>query len=120
MTKKIEKEPVFDILIENEICFAVCIAINKFVNREITNSSKDYFVIINKCHALHIKELTFYPSEGYKQICERSLTLEEIKIFKRDRYKFEKVLSNENGQIYELKDQPFKRVYNKIKEKIKS
>jgi hypothetical protein len=119
MTKKIEKKPVFDVLFEKEICFAVCIAVNKFINRQITNSSKDYFVIINKCHALCINELTFYPSYGYNHICERSLTPEEIEIFKKDISKFERVLSNENGKIYELKDQPFKKGYDEIRKKIK-
>ena len=120
MTKKIEKKPVFNALYENGVCYAVCIATKSFINREVTSFSKDYFVIINKCDEKRVKEFIFYPTEGYKQLCEKSLTPDEIEIFKRDRTRFERVLSNENGQIYEQKDQSFKKGYNKIRKKIKN
>ena len=119
MTRRIEKKPVFEILFESGICFAVCIASSKFINREISAFSKDYFVIINKCDEERVKELTFYPAEGYKQICLRSLSEDEIRIFRRNKDKFVKILHNEHGQVYELEQQPFKAAYDRISQKLK-
>lgn len=119
MTKKIEKIPVFDILFENEICFAVCVATNKFINREVAAFSKDFFVIINKCDEDRVKELTFYPAEGYKQVCMRSLSEDEIRVFRKNKDKFANILHNEPGWVYELKGWSFKEVYFKIQQKLR-
>lgn len=119
MTKKIDKKPVFEILFESGICFAVCIASSKFINREVAAFSKDYFIIINKCDEERVKELTFYPAEGYKQICLRSLSEDEIRIFKRNKDKFVKVIQNEQGRVYELKKWSFKAVCDQISQKCK-
>ena len=118
MTKKIKKIPVFDILFENEICFAVCIATSKFINREVAAFAKDYFIIINKCDEERVKRLTFYPSEGYKQISQRSMSEDEIRIFRRNKREFVKVLHNEHGRVYELKGWSFKIVSDQIDQKL--
>jgi len=119
MTKKIEKIPVFDILFENEICFAVCVATSKFINREVAAFAKDYFIIINKCDEERVKRLTFYPADGYKQICQRSLSEDEIRIFRKNKDKFLKVLNNDDGRVYELKNWSFKDPYNKTRQKLR-
>lgn len=118
MTKKIEKKPVFEILFESGICFAVCIASSKFINREISAFSKDYFVIINKCDEERVKEITFYQAEGYKQICLRGLSEDEIRLFRKNKDQFIKILHNKHGRVYELKQQPFKEVYDRISQKL--
>ena len=114
MTKKIEKIPVFDILFENEICFAVCIATSKFINREVAAFAKDYFIIINKCDEERVKRLTFYPTEGYKQISQRSMSEDEIRIFRKNKDKFIKVVSSDDGKVYELNGWSFKTSCNQI------
>ena len=119
MTKKKEKKLVFDTLFESCVCFAVCIANNSFINREVAAFSKDYFVIINKCDAKRVKELTFYPTEGYKQVCERNLPADEIRIFKENINKFVKVGRNEHGRVYELKGRSFKVAYESIRQKLR-
>ncbi len=119
MTKKIEKIPVFDILFENEICFAVCVATSKFINREVAAFAKDYFIIINKCDEERVIGLTFYPTDGYKQICQRSLSEDEIRIFRKNKNRFIKVLSSDDGRVYELKNWSFKVPYNRIRQKLK-
>jgi len=119
MTKKIEKIPAFDILFENEICFAVCVATCKFINQEVSAFAKDYFIIINKCDEERIKELTFYPADGYKQICQRSMSEDEIRIFRKNKEKFVKVLHSDDGRIYELKNWSFKNDYERIKHKLR-
>ena len=119
MTKKIEKKPVFDILFENKICFAVCVASSRFINKEVAALAKDYFIIINKCDEERIKELTFYPTEGYKQVSQRSLSEDEIRIFKRNQDKFVKVLHNGHGRVYEFKMLSFKDSYNNIRHKLR-
>ena len=119
MTKKKEKKLVFDTLFESCVCFAVCVASNSFINREVAAFSKDYFVIINKRDAKRVNEFTFYPTEGYKQVCERNLSADEIGIFKENINKFTKVRHNEYGRVYELKGQSFKAVYDHINLKLR-
>jgi hypothetical protein len=119
MTRKKEKKTVFNALLESRVCFAVCVAFNSFINWEVAAFSKDYFVIINKCDAKRVKELTFYATEGYKQVCERNLSADEIGIFKENINKFTKVRHNEHGRVYELKGQSFKAVYDSIRQKLR-
>ena len=119
MTKKKEKKLVFDTLFESCVCFAVCIANNSFINREIAAFSKDYFVIINKCDEKRVKEFTFYPTEGYKQVCERNLSTDEIEVFRNNKDRFTNVRRNEHGRVYELKEQSFKAVYDNIRQKLR-
>jgi len=119
MTRKKEKKTVFNTLVESRVRFAVCVAFNSFINREVAAFSKDYFVIINKCDAKRVKELTFYATEGYKQVCERNLSADEIGIFKENINKFTKVRHNEHGRVYELKGQSFKAVYDSIRQKLR-
>jgi len=119
MTKKKEKKLVFDTLFESCVCFAVCVASNSFISREVAAFSKDYFVIINKRDAKRVNEFTFYPTETYKQVCERNLSADEIRIFKENINKFTKVRHNEHGRVYELKGQSFKAVYDSIRQKLR-
>ena len=119
MTKKKEKKPVFDTLFEAGVCFAVCVASSKFINQEVAAFAKDYFIIINKCDEKYFKEHIFYPAEGYKQVCQRSLSEDEIRVFKRNKDKFVKVLHNEHGRVYELKGLSFKTVTDLISRRLK-
>ncbi len=119
MTKKKEKKPVFDALFQAGVCFAVCVASSKFINQEAAAFAKDYFIIINKCDEKHFKEHTFYPAEGYKQVCQRNLSTDEIEVFRRNKNNFVRVKSNEYGRVYELKEQSFKDSYDRIKQKLR-
>ena len=119
MTKKKEKETVFSTLSECGVCFAVCVASSSFINREVAAFSKDYFVIINKCDEKRVKEFNFYPTEGYKQVCERNLSADEIEMFRRNKDKFVKIRSNEHGRVYELKGCSFKSAYDSIRKKLR-
>jgi hypothetical protein len=119
MTRKKEKKTVFKALLESRVCFAVCIASSSFINKEVDAFSKDYFIIINKCDEKRVKEFTFYPAEGYKHVCERNLSANEIAVFKMNRDKFVKVRTNEYGRIYELKGQSFKAAFNSICQKLR-
>lgn len=119
MTKKKEKKTVFSTLSECGVCFAVCVASSSFINREVAAFSKDYFVIINKCDEKRVKEFTFYPTEGYKQVCERNLSTDEIEVFRNNKDRFTNVWRNEHGRVYELKGQSFKVVYDNIRQKLR-
>lgn len=119
MTKKKIKKPVFEALLECDVCFAVCIASCSFVIPEIAVFSKDYFVIINKCDAVRVEGFTFYATEGYKQLCERTLSVDEIKWFKANMDRFIKVRHNEHGRVYELKRRSFKATYDAIKRQLR-
>lgn len=119
MTKKKEKKTVFSTLSECGVCFAVCVASSSFINREVATFSKDYFVIINKCDARRVKDFTFYLAEGYKQVCERNLSADEIEVFKMNKDKFVKVRGNEHGRVYELKERSFKAAYDNIRQKLR-
>ena len=118
MTKKKEKKLVFDTLFESCVCFAVCVGSNSFISHEVAAFSKDYFVIINKCDAKRVKELIFYPTEGYKQVCERNLSTYEIEVFKMNIDKFAKVRRNEHGRVYEMEGRSFKATYDSINQKL--
>lgn len=118
MTKKKEKKTIFNALTENDVCFAVCIASSSFISREVAAFSKDYFVIINKCDEKRVKEVTFYSTEGYKQVCERNLSTDEIEEFRSNKDKFVKVRNNEYGRVYELKGQSFKVAYDSLRKKL--
>ena len=119
MTKKKEKKTVFSTLSECGVCFAVCVASSSFINREVAAFSKDYFVIINKCDEKRVKEFTFYPTEGYKQVCERNLSTDEIEVFRNNKDRFVNVRRNEHGRVYELKGRSFKAVYDNIRQKLR-
>lgn len=119
MTKKKEKKTVFSTLSECSVCFAVCVASSSFINREVAAFSKDYFVIINKCDEKRVKEFTFYPTEGYKQVCERNLSTDEIEVFRNNKDRFTNVRRNEHGQVYELKGWSFKSAYDSIRKKLR-
>lgn len=119
MSKKKEKKTIFNALYENDVCYAVCIATKSFINREVSSFSKDYFVIINKCDEKRVKEFTFYSTEGYKQVCERNLSTDEIEVFRNIKDKFIKVRSNEYGRVYELKGCSFKSAYDSIRKKLR-
>ena len=119
MTRKKEKKTVFKALFESRVCFAVCVATNSFIISEVAAFSKDYFVIINKCDAKRVKELIFYPTEGYKQVCERNLSTVEIEVFRSNKDKFDKVWHNEHGRVYELKARSFKAAYDGISQYLK-
>ena len=118
MTKKKEKKPVFEALFQAGVCFAVCVASSKFINQEAAAFAKDYFIIINKCDEKHFKEHTFYPAEGYKQVCQRNLSADEIEVFRRNKNKFVRVKSNQDGRVYELKEHSFKDSYDSIRLKL--
>jgi hypothetical protein len=118
MTKKKEKKLVFDALFESGVCFAVCVASNSFISREVAAFSKDYFVIINKCDEKRVNKINFYPTEGYKQVCEWNLTADEIGMFRQNKSKFIKVRHNEQGRVYELKGWSFKATYYSISQKL--
>jgi len=120
MTRKKEKKTVFNALLESRVCFAVCIATNSFINREVAVFSKDYFVIINKCDEKRVKEFTFYPTEGYKQVSQRNLSTVEIEEFRSIRDKFDKVRHNVHGRVYELKARSVKATYDSIRQKLRS
>ncbi|MDP2337626.1 MAG: hypothetical protein Q8N05_14515, partial [Bacteroidota bacterium] len=96
-----------------------CVASSSFINREVAAFSKDYFVIINKCDEKRVKEFTFYPTEGYKQVCERNLSTDEIEVFRNNKDRFTNVRRNEHGRVYELKGQSFKAVYDSIRQKLR-
>jgi len=119
MTKKKEKKTIFNVLSKNGVCFAVCVASSSFINREVAAFSKDYFVIINKCDEKRVKEFTFYPTEGYKQVCERNLSTDEIEVFRNNKDRFTKARRNEHGRVYELKGQSFKAAYDSIRQKLR-
>ena len=118
MTRKKEKKTVFTALFESCVCFAVCVASNSFINHEVGAFSKDYFVIMNKCDAKRVNEFTFYPTERYKQVCERNLSADEIEVFKMNKDKFVNVRRNEYGRVYELKGHSFKDTYDSIRQKL--
>lgn len=117
---KKERKYVINELLERGVCFAVCVAATRFMSEEIHRFSKEYSVIINKCDMGLIEDFKFYQTEGYKQVCERKLSPDDVEVFKENMERFVKVLHNANGRVYELRDMPFKPVFDSIRRRIRN
>jgi hypothetical protein len=106
------KKTIFELLFEKQICFAVAIFITRMKNISIEENRSDYFVIVSDIDAKKLG-VNFHRTSGYKNVYERDLSDSEILEFKKIQDKFIKVLHNNYGRVYELKDNSFKLMLEK-------
>jgi hypothetical protein len=114
------KKLIFDKLFEKNICFAVCVAENWWVQgkRFVDELSRDYFIIVAEHDMVNAEG---NPKGGFtfnhckSHLLERELTKAEIIEFKGIMDKFIKVKHNKDGRVYELKDESFKDHYKSLK-----
>lgn len=118
--KREERKNVINELLERGICFAVCVSSTRFMSEEVHRFSKEYLAIINKCDACLMEDFKFYQTEGYKQLCERKLSPDDVEVFKGNMEHFVKVLHNANGRVYELREMPFKPAFDSIRRRIRN
>lgn len=107
---------VFEFLKKKNICYAVCVAVNKnpFIEDE---SSLDLFIIAKGDDIIDIPELGFAipeKDEDDRVFC-RDLSREEQREFRNNLHIYKKVLSNKYGRIYELENNSFTQYSNKSK-----
>lgn len=107
------KKTIFEVLFEKEICFAVSVSVNTFKSESISDSSKDYFLMVQKQDLKDLKGRVFNQSNDYVNVFLHDLSVSEIQEFKQNMDKFVKVIHNKFGRIYELKNNSFKEIRSK-------
>mgnify|MGYP007124303443 FL=1 len=108
----------FQKLIDNNICFAVCISVNTLKNISVENVSKSYFIVVHNNQIKDVRKLgmlNFHRNKDYNDIWEYNMQKTKIEEFKSiSDTMFKKVLHNKFGRIYELKRESFSENYKKI------
>ncbi len=100
---------IIEKLLKDKVTFTVGVARNQLFDY----SSTDYFVIVSSFDVVKYKKThNFKRSKTYRHLMEINLTTEEIQTFKDNTDKFKKVLQNNYGKIYELKNKSFKKSLN--------
>ena len=109
------EKTIFEVLFENEVCFAANVSLNTFKGKGIDENSRDYFLIVQKQDLSKLKGLGFRRTNDYPNVFERDLSVDEIAEFKANMDKFVKVQHNQFGRVYELKNNSFKKLHESIK-----
>ncbi|MFA5761663.1 MAG: hypothetical protein WC877_07900 [Dehalococcoidales bacterium] len=106
---------VFEKMNEAGICYSVGVAMVWFKSKGSGISGKDFYIIAAKKDKTKLKNigLNFGDSKGYDTI-ERTLNDNEISLFKSMQDDFIKVTQNNDGRVYELKHNSFKKYYNTV------
>ena len=107
-------ENIFEILFSKNICFAVVVGTNTFSCKGNECTSKDYFLLLlqSKIKSPYIK---FTRNVQYRKAFTYNLSENEVLIFKQHLDKFNRIISDDSGRVFELKDNSFKKQYLKIK-----
>lgn len=104
---------IFEQLSENNICFAVVVSQSQFTDKSDL-FDRDYFIIISDKDRKKVRRLDFNQFQN-SDVCERNLSEKEIREFKSKINDFQKVIHNEHGRVYELKDNSFKEYFEELK-----
>ena len=112
-------ENIFETLIRKNICFAVVVGTNTFKTKGIDLHTKDYFLILLQSR-ITSPRIDFLKNKQYPKIFTYTLYQDEIDYFKENSDKFNRVISNEFGRVFELKGNNFKKKYEQIKNKSNS
>ena len=126
-------ENIFETLNSEKICYAVCVAKTQLRLKNSIDSSnyvdRDYFIIasahekgLNKKHKKGCKKKNkflygFHQTQNDIHVIGRTMNETEIRYFKELQDDFIKVSHSSDGRIYELKNNPFKKHYEKLKGK---
>jgi len=105
---------VFDMLKHIDVCYSIGVSRTVFKSIGSGLNALDYFIITSKEYEDSLLNfgLTFKDSEDNRyNTIERTLTDDEINIFKSLQDNFVKIIHDKNGRIYELKNKSFKRFY---------
>lgn len=113
---------VITTLIQNQINFSVCVALNTFRTKGVKDNSRDYFINILRCDLTKIPynnlKSRFNPSEDYTALLQLELTPREVEIFKESQQYFNKIIHTKDGRVFELKDKSFKEEFKVFKRKL--
>jgi len=120
-TKKKKKKSLFELLFEKNICFAVCAIFNHCINKRLEGCSIDYTIIINQSDVeLLESDYIFHPTDKYEQVFERKLSPNDMKVLKLYQGRFEMLIRNKFGRVYELKGNSFKDCFENNKRQIQN
>lgn len=101
-------------LINQNICFAVCVNMNSFVSAGEERSNKDYFILLHEEDAKKIRGYSYKVSKDYLNLKEKNMNDFQISEFKNKMNLFEKVIHGKDGRVYELRDNSFRKMYEQL------
>lgn len=101
------KKTIFEKLNNKKICYLVGIGISKFKLEHLDFHEKDYFVVA-------LKKDCDLKYRYKRQIHYYNMKQHDIDYFKDNIDDFVRVQDNENGRVYELKNNSFKKYYNSL------
>lgn len=106
------KRDTFEILNDEQICYAVGVSFIKSVATRET--VKEYYVIIHNTDLTEKERKKYRFSEstiGTQNVFEKTLNRTEKNIFKNKQDLYVKVQHNKDGRVYELKENSFSKYY---------
>lgn len=110
---------VIETLVNNNINFSVCVALNTFVLKGVKDNSRDYFINILRCDLNKIPynnlRSRFKPSEDYTALLQLELSEHEAHVFKQSQQYFNKIIHTKDGRVFELKNKSFKEDFVQFK-----
>lgn len=110
---------IFEKLNKKGICYAVCVALVEFKTEGSGLYDRDYFIIIAKADEEKVSGLRFIKNIRTSQdVLEYTLNKNEIKLFKALQNDFVKIVHNDKGRVYELKNRSFHEYYEFIKKEV--
>ncbi|HVA97450.1 MAG TPA: hypothetical protein VNG53_01030 [Bacteroidia bacterium] len=107
---KKDKKTIFEELFEKKSCFAVILSVNISKLKGMDFSEREYLLLITSAERL-VLTYSFKKNKDYAGLYEHKLTDLEILEFKKNIEHFIKVQHDQNGRVYELKNNSFKHSY---------
>jgi len=102
-----DDKTTFQELLDADICFSVCVAQFDFKIKSISDTSKDYFILALDEDTKQFTDYGFRRVKNSKYLAEHDMTSEEIEQFKAMQDRFNKIIHDKTGRIYELKNKSF-------------
>jgi hypothetical protein len=106
---------IFETLKLRGVCFAVVSALQHINIKKPDFFGRDYFIVVCQRDRIRLKSLGFDTSSlPWRGLLERTLSPEDVEIFKENQDQFNKVLHNRDGRVYEQKEYSFKKHYQSL------
>lgn len=107
---------IFDKLNHKRICYSVCVSDMTLKAKTEGNSGKDYYIIIETPITNKHKdkmEILGFSKRSSKKVWERTMNEKETNEFKKEKFDlFQRVIQNNHGRVYELRNNSLKKQIN--------
>ncbi len=106
---------IFEELRDKEIVYAVCCN-TAYINNNSNKFGADWFILASAKDRHKLKKFKFKQSKVLRRfLIELELCDSEIQYFKKNSDKYNRVVMNNDGRVYELRDKSFKEYYEQVK-----